>query len=561
MSALPLPADLSPADLPVPPEAALRVVQACADSAVTGRELADLVGRDPRLTAELLRTVNSAYFGLAREVASVRQAVNIIGHRALRSLVLCLSVRDALRGHAIPAFDSAGFTEDSLRRAVAARCLGEAAGLNPEECFTVGLLLDFGLLALFQTRPEHASVWPELRALDPEQRHRREFDLFGMRHDAVAGDLGAAWSLPVNLVSALSGHHQDPGRWSPEHAPLCSVALGADWVAAIFTAADKAATLARCEAALSEHLALDGDALRTLLERVVQSTAEAARSLGMRVAEQPSVDGILREANLCLAEQTLSYQEITWHLRKTLAERDRLAAELQHELELAREIQRSLLPADGEGPVVGINLPARQVSGDFYDHFRLPDGRACFAVADVSGKGMNAALLMAKTVSLFRCLGKRLADPAKLLGAINEELCETSVRGMFVTMVAGIYDPRLDLVRLVNAGNPPGLYLRPDGQPAELAASAPPLGVLPDIHFQEAGLRLNGGTLYVFTDGLTESAEARRGTPDTDRLAQVLSSLSHLPLRTRLRRAIEQLHPPDRPLADDLTLVAVCGGP
>ncbi len=97
-----------------------------------------------------------------------------------------------------------------------------------------------------------------------------------------------------------------------------------------------------------------------------------------------------------------------------------------------------------------MNLPARTVSGDFFDYFDLPDGRICFNLGDVSGKGINASLLMAKTSSLYRCLGKSIPDPGRLLQLINREIFETTTRGMFVTMVAGLYDPARGTVRIVH---------------------------------------------------------------------------------------------------------------
>ena len=100
-------------------------------------------------------------------------------------------------------------------------------------------------------------------------------------------------------------------------------------------------------------------------------------------------------------------------MAEALVEQERIA----RELELAAEIQRSLLPEPGghDFPVAGINYAARTVSGDFYDFFPLDDGRICFNLGDVSGKGMNAALLMAKTSSLYHCLGKTVHDPGRRL--------------------------------------------------------------------------------------------------------------------------------------------------
>ena len=184
----------------------------------------------------------------------------------------------------------------------------------------------------------------------------------------------------------------------------------------------------------------------------------------------------------------------------------------QHELELAAEIQRDLLPqpAGRDFPIHGINIPARSVSGDFFDIMPLPDGRIWFNVGDVSGKGMNAALLMAKTSSLFRCLAKSSEDPGQLLNAINNELCETNSRGMFVTMLGGLFHPGSGRLWLTNAGHEPPLHfdLRTERFKA-IPADGPPLGIAPGIAgpdgFPVTEINLEGGALYVFTDGLTEA--------------------------------------------------------
>ncbi|MGH6891433.1 MAG: PP2C family protein-serine/threonine phosphatase, partial [Dongiaceae bacterium] len=122
---------------------------------------------------------------------------------------------------------------------------------------------------------------------------------------------------------------------------------------------------------------------------------------------------------------------------------DRLVAQerLQREVELAADIQRHLLPDEGDtgSPICGLVRPIQEVSGDFYDHFKLPDGTIAFAIGDVSGKGLNASLLMSQTASLFRCLGKTVRDPARLMSILNREICETVSRGMFVTMISGLY--------------------------------------------------------------------------------------------------------------------------
>jgi len=177
----------------------------------------------------------------------------------------------------------------------------------------------------------------------------------------------------------------------------------------------------------------------------------------------------------------------------------------RRELELAREIQAALLPANvPDYPVYGLNIPARMVSGDFYDHFLLDNGCVCFCVGDVSGKGLNASLMMAKTTSLFRCLGKRLDSPGALLSVINDEIFATATHGMFVTMVAGVFDPVKQRITMVNAGHHSPLLMGQDGSFQELNTATIPLGIMPDIEMDVYEVNLDGGELYIFTDGLSE---------------------------------------------------------
>ena len=121
---------------------------------------------------------------------------------------------------------------------------------------------------------------------------------------------------------------------------------------------------------------------------------------------------------------------------------------------------------------------------------------------------MNAALLMAKTTSLLRCLAKTSKDPAELLTKVNREICETASLGMFVTIVAGYLYPQRGLVELSNAGHQPPLFLSRDGGYEELPASAPPIGILAETSFASQCVPLDGGCIYLFTDGVTESRAA-----------------------------------------------------
>lgn len=236
---------------------------------------------------------------------------------------------------------------------------------------------------------------------------------------------------------------------------------------------------------------------------------------------------------------------------------------VKRELELAAEIQRSLLPegADPSYPVQGLNIPARVVSGDFYDYYPLDDGRIAFTLGDVSGKGMNAALLMAKTASLLRCLGKSIKEPGRLLTLVNAEVCETATRGMFVTLVHGVYCPESGHVRLANAGHEPPLILSRDGSYRAIDAEAPPLGIAPFLveeqGFPETEFNLDGGRLFVFTDGATEGYVADGQELGIDGLKAIIETSGKDGIAAILNTLRDRLGGTAGPLRDDVTMIAI----
>ena len=243
----------------------------------------------------------------------------------------------------------------------------------------------------------------------------------------------------------------------------------------------------------------------------------------------------------------------------------RMAAELveqervRKELELARQIQESLLPdgSTADAPVHGRNVPAREVSGDFFDFFPLPDGRIYFCLADVSGKGMNAALLMAKTTSLLRCLAKTVADPGRLLAQVNDELCETATLGMFVTIIAGFYDPVRGRVQMANGGHQAALVRRADARYEEVAAAAPPIGVLPGMEYPISEIELGPDAIYLYTDGMSESIVGNGRQLETDGLKQVIESASSVAPAGRLDAMLEDWRMKGYTTHDDITLMLV----
>ena len=547
---------IKPTDLPAPPQSVLEMLRACSREEVDHKHLAEFALSDPVLTSEVLRVVNTPLFGIAHEVTSVRHAISLLGIRALRNIVMCLMVRKVAQQHVIPDFDITLFWEDTLRRAVTARWLGAQIGLDPDDCFTAGVLQDFGLLVLFYLYPQRAGEYAQLRAQDPVQRLQTETAWFGTSHEQVLMLLVSEWSLPQSLGDAIGAHHQPPGQTGK----LSQVLFASDWVNAVFGVMDVNPVLDKVHAILESGFGLVAGEIEGRLTAIPKTVMDTAHALGLDIQNQVDFELLLRQANTRLAKDNTDYQELTWKLEKAIAERDRLAAELNQEIAIAQEVQRHLMPdtvSDGF-PICGLNIAARNISGDFFDYQQLRDGTFCFALGDVSGKGINAGLLMAKTASLFHCLAKHIQDPARLLAIINNEICETSVRGFFVTMIAGVYNPQTRQVRLVNAGHLPALVL---GRELEfsLTASEPPLGILPDSKYSlSEPINLNDAVLYLYTDGVTEAKTADGVMLEREGLVTLLRQHQHKPPRQRLQAVVDAIRPQQQ-LHDDITLLMISG--
>jgi sigma-B regulation protein RsbU (phosphoserine phosphatase) len=233
---------------------------------------------------------------------------------------------------------------------------------------------------------------------------------------------------------------------------------------------------------------------------------------------------------------------------------------IKRELELARKMQKSLLPKRRRGgyPVLGVNRPAREVSGDFYDFFDLADGRIGFAIGDVAGKGVDASLLMMRTASLLRWAGKEGLDPGEWLARINEELAATVDHGMFVCAAAGYFDPKTRSARWANAGFMPAMLRRGPGVYEEFEAGGPPLAVLPGIAYPVESAELAGGSLWFFSDGLTDVRDANRETIGMIGARAVIERHSALKPPARLAAIVDELK--KQKLPDDTTLLLIDGG-
>ena len=564
--------DIEPADLPVPDRQTMQLIQYTLREDASVDQLTQLISVHPALTAQLLGLVNSAFFRFRQDVKTISEALIAIGMNSLRNLVLCFAVKEALSQKKIPGFDLDTFWEDSVRRGVAAKQLGYLVNGPVEEAFTAGMLQDIGLLVLFAMEPDKVDRWPLLRMNLPGQRHKMEEDLFHTTHDSVGALLTQKWRLPVTYTQAIGHHHMFFNRKAMtdlskdgDHGQLAGMMCLSDLCNAFYTCYDKSAALTTLMKKSRQLFDLSEKKIESLLSILPGQVEETSRALNLPVGQQMDYDAIMEQANRKLVEDNISYQELTWQLQNSLKERDEYAAKLEAELDVAREIQKSLQPdIDRIHQVAAFNIPAYHLSGDFYDYFFKEDGTICFCLGDVSGKGTSAALLMAKAVSLFRCLCKVLDDISQIVQLMNNELCETAVRGMFITFVGGWLDPETHEISIVNVGHLPPLLVR-GNKMSKIEPSDPPLGVIPGAIHPARKTSIKGARLYMFTDGFTEGRLKKGSEKELGKELGVkgflrwLVASGNLSLSEQTEWIKDQCNEQLAPQSDDLTLMIISG--
>jgi sigma-B regulation protein RsbU (phosphoserine phosphatase) len=289
----------------------------------------------------------------------------------------------------------------------------------------------------------------------------------------------------------------------------------------------------------------------------VVSTGDLDHLLDIRTGDE------IQELADAFNRMTTDLKEHIRNLTETTAAKERI----QSELKVATDIQASLLPrifpAFPHRPEFDIHAsmdPAKEVGGDFYDFFFVDENNLCFLIADVSDKGVPAALYMMVAKTLLKSEGQRLGEPDQILSSVNRILAADNDSCMFTTVFCAILDTRSGVVRFANAGHNPPLII--DSQGIRYLTLKPGfmLGPMPDTVYETERITLQpGDTLFLYTDGVTEAknrGEELYGEP------QLLNALQRVPdeklaemiqyIRTEVIRYAD-----GAPQSDDVTMVAI----
>ncbi len=254
--------------------------------------------------------------------------------------------------------------------------------------------------------------------------------------------------------------------------------------------------------------------------------------------------------------------------RETAEERDKYFDELErkrYELKMAHDIQQSFLP-DAIPLLKGFelaarNLPAKEVGGDFYDFIPISEDKMGVTIADVSGKGVPAALFMALSRTIVRANATRSPDVVDVIQDANRLITADAKSGMFVTLFYAILDLREKTLTYVNAGhNPPVMFKGKTGELIMLRAKGIALGAMEDIELEERKIILKGGDMVVFyTDGVTEAEDVEERQFGEERLFKVIKENHNLSANDMIEKIKEAVLSfcGEQPQFDDITLMVL----
>ena len=259
----------------------------------------------------------------------------------------------------------------------------------------------------------------------------------------------------------------------------------------------------------------------------------------------------------------LYYNKLMSKLETSEEEKNKWRERISKEVKLAVKVQENFLPKRNlkNYPVQGINLAAREVSGDFFSFYPHNDN-IYFIIADVAGKGIHAGMVMAKASTLFEIMARDRVDVDEIAFHMNNDLFLTKTSGMFVTSIIGNYNINTGEIAWVNAGHQPALVRDTNGNFEEFESKSPPLGVIiqktKSSYFVNK-INLNNNRLYAFTDGLSESLDQNNQEIGIDGSKKVINDNFNKNINDELNNITKEITSSSKieKLSDDLTIVVI----
>ncbi len=544
------------------PSIAVRIVDLSADPDCELGDLAEIISYDPAMTLRFLALANSAAVSRGKRIRTLQEALIRLGIRRTRDIALLMGMHDLIPPtQSLAGLDLIEFWKFTMATASSAQCLARGRPeITPDDAWLVGLFHGIGLPLLAQKSPA---------ALARARQHSRaegltlvaaEQEVLGFHHGHLAAKLLSRWGLPDELAAAVS---QGQGPSQIPTSPLASIlSLAHHFVRALGYGDCGDGDTSPLLESLRKLLANSGWELSALIREVGDQVHQMSQLIELDLPRHTL--GPALETSRQMAAR-IGLQGI----EDSLVRRD-----LEDDSRQAREIQRHLFPqAPPQWPgyaVATANLPGRHVSGDTYDFPPAKGEEQALMLADISGKGIAAALLASNLQASVRALSAVIPDLGMLVATINQTLLETTSAENFATMFLGYLEPVTGRLKYISAGHTPALVYRPSGEWSWLPAMAPPLGILPGANYETAEVILApGDSLVLYTDGISEATNDKLSEFGREGLLNIVAQASALPpdlLVKKIMQAVmahcsSQSTPSSPPASmgsqDDMTLIVL----
>ena len=259
----------------------------------------------------------------------------------------------------------------------------------------------------------------------------------------------------------------------------------------------------------------------------------------------------------------LYYNKLMSKLESSETQKEKWRSRISNEVNLAVKVQENFLPKRNldNYPVSGINISAREVSGDFFSFYPHNES-VYFIIADVAGKGIHAGMVMAKASTLFEIMARDQVDPDEMMLHMNNDLFTTKTGGMFVTSILGDYNIVTNEIRWVNGGHQPAIIRDNEGNYQQFESNSPPLGVIYQKEkstYKVNKSKLNGNRFYTFTDGLSESLDEKGNEIGIEGSIKIIENNYNKDIKKQLSDITKEVikKSADKKLKDDLTVLSV----
>ena len=259
----------------------------------------------------------------------------------------------------------------------------------------------------------------------------------------------------------------------------------------------------------------------------------------------------------------LYYNKLMSKLESSETQKEKWRNRISKEVKLAAKVQENFLPKRNldNYPVSGINISAREVSGDFFSFYPHNES-VYFIIADVAGKGIHAGMVMAKASTLFEIMARDEVDPDEMMLHMNNDLFTTKTGGMFVTSILGKYNTFTNDISWVNGGHQPAIIRDKNGNYEKFESNSPPLGVIyqkDKSAYKTHNKKLDNHRFYTFTDGLSESFNEKGEEIGIEGSIKIIENNFNQDLKKQLSNITKEVIKTagNNKLNDDLTLLSV----